>query len=94
MKKITAEDFVAFLEREGAREKFIANVTNGKVGGFPEMVKKDGSFDMETHVEETLSYGSRGTLSCAFRWADTPEGHTYWRNLRTKWVEECEDEAE
>ena len=80
-----SEKFFTFLEREGAKEKFMANIANGDIHGFPELVKPDGTFDFDRYG----SWGpAGGFISGAFRWDESPEGDDYWRGLSTKWREE------
>ena len=80
------EKFLAFLDREGAKKQFMANITSTKIIAWPELVKEDGTFDFEAYsvraeVPEKL-------ILRAFMWFDTPEGHDFWRTLSDKWEEE------
>ena len=81
----TTEKFFAFLDREGAKEKFMANIIDESTCGYPELVKEDGTFDFE-------DYASMGPasdfISGAFIWGLSPEGDEYWRDLSAKWREE------
>ena len=84
------EKFLAFLDREGAKEKYFANITDESINGLPELVKADGTFDFEAYsvraeVPEKL-------ILRAFMWFDTPEGDEFWRTLSNKWKEEVMNE--
>ena len=65
----TWEEFIAFLKKNRAYKKYMANI------------KKDGSTvdDIKTSIDVEDS------LKCAFIWVTTDEGHMFWQNLQTKW---------
>lgn len=68
------EKFIEFLERNDAWEKFERNfIIQGRD---VKEYKRDSKTNRNFHI------------SGAFTWSETAEGHDYWRELNSKWIEE------
>ena len=75
---MTKEQLFDFLEKEGALEKFIANVKND------EDYKKVGE---EKYYEKILAFSKMfccSPIQVAFIWNNVPEPNEYWSKLADK----------
>lgn len=84
MSKITTHDFYKFLCKENAIGNYIDNCL--KDCGEKSYVKATGIYNKRAALEFFLA--QYPSITCAFVWASTPEGYSFWDTLSNKWFKE------
>lgn len=80
MNTTTARYFYKFLCRNNVLQKFMSNCSSQ----FELFNKKNKS--IESSNLQILYFLGTVSLSTAFIWADTNEGHAFWNNIEDKWL--------
>lgn len=84
IKYMEQSDFIDFLSRKGILPIFVAN-----------LVRHHTSYFNIKHPFERLFELNwvREVVDGSFTWAETPEGHDFWKNVAKEWKEKCEVEG-
>lgn len=76
--------FVRFLKRNGAYQKYLINVQQLHALIYRAQCGK--KINAVEYILDSLIYeNGEFLISDAFKWSDTIEGGTYWKDLHTKW---------
>lgn len=78
--KIWRREFIAFLKKNGIYEKWIYNMKH------QHPLTNYAWWNCFARIYENKSYNS---INCAFYWADTKEGHEFWRFYDRLWKYNC-----
>lgn len=78
--------FVRFLKRNGAYQKYVINIQ--QLHGLSYRKRLGKKINVVGYILHSLIYeNGEFLISDAFKWADTIEGETYWKDLHTKWYD-------
>ena len=78
--KIWRREFIAFLKKNGIYEKWIYNMKH------QHPLTNYAWWNCFARIYENKSYNG---INCVFYWADTKEGHEFWRFYDRLWKYNC-----
>jgi hypothetical protein len=78
--------FVRFLKRNSAYKKYVINIQ--QLHGLSYRRRLGKKINVVEYILHSLIYeNGEFLISDAFKWSDTIEGETYWRDINTKWYD-------
>ena len=77
--------FIDFLKKEKAHEQYLRNIRIQRKNEFNTLQNYIDPLTIET-IRKTIQIGyTSGLVDKGFCWADTPQGHGFWKELSSKW---------
>lgn len=78
-------EFLLFLKKNNAQYKYKKNMMKQKSSHFITIENKINPLTIEPMKLLLTREYYHELINCAFRWAQTEEGHNYWYKLDYKW---------
>jgi hypothetical protein len=76
--------FIHFLKKNGVYQKYVINIQ--KLHSLAYRAQFGKKVNVIEYILDSLIYeNGEFLISDAFQWSDTIEGHTFWKNIHTKW---------
>ena len=78
---MTKKEFIKFLKDEGAYDRYVRNLKEAALFEFVLDRELSEIFELVEMIGDT-------PLAFSFHWKNTPEGHDFWNELDTKYVQQ------